>query len=288
MLKKLFAWHGTRLSQPSILISTQDQHRVPPIQPRHPVLRCYPPLETPSIMGYDNFEYPPVPDNYSNIYSTSGPFDTYNSHYTPAFEHQAETEPFSYPYYKPAAAVSSPVSPQQSFYADPAFGNSTIEQATTVPGPVFSLRHGLPTSPTSTGPSPSLSDITNTNFVPHSVKTLSKKRPRGTTGSVVCDKCGGRFTVNSSLNRHNKICRGRKPSKKQPNSTQRKSPTTKNEGFMRHTDASHIPREQPGHDAETLPISTSGTVAVFLGSGNATSVSDFTLPESFFERPASD
>lgn len=234
-------------------------------------------------MGYNGFDYPPVPDGYSNIYSTSDPY------YAPAFEHQAETAPFSYPYYGPDATVLSTASPHKNFYIDPAFGDSTFEQATSMPGPVFSLKHKLPMSPTSTGCNSSLTDVKNTNFVPQSETTLSKKRPRGTTGSVVCEKCGGKFTVISSLNRHNRICRGQKSFKK-PSSTQRKSITTKKEGFMPdyNTGASHILHKQLGHDNEVHPISTSSTVAVFLASGNANSVSDFSLPESFLERPALD
>ncbi|KAM0802058.1 hypothetical protein BDR22DRAFT_134638 [Usnea florida] len=37
-----------------------------------------------------------------------------------------------------------------------------------------------------------------------------QQAPRGTTGKIVCTDCGGKFTVMSSLNRHSKICRGRK------------------------------------------------------------------------------
>lgn len=239
-------------------------------------------------MSHDGFEYPPVPDSYSNVCSTSDPFDTYDGHYAPAFENQAETEPHSYPYYGLKATVPSTASPYETSSTNPAFGDSTYEQATSVPGPVFSLRPELPMYPTTTHRSPSFSDITHTEFAAHSVEIVSKKRPRGTTGNVVCDKCGGKFTVNSSLNRHNKICRGRKSSKK-PSSTQRKSTLIKNEGLMSdyNTDFSRISHERPGHEIEIHPISTSSTVAVFLGSGNASAVSDFALPESFLERSGS-
>ena len=60
-------------------------------------------------------------------------------------------------------------------------------------------------------------EISNGRFVPYPAGRQQRKR--GTTGSIVCADCGGRFTVRSSLNRHSKLCRGRKKAW-QPNSTQ--------------------------------------------------------------------
>ena len=71
-----------------------------------------------------------------------------------------------------------------------------------------------PVLPSTPSPSPSLgSALQDTkkdkrDFVPYPAGR--QQAPRGTTGKIVCADCGGKFTVMSSLNRHSKICRGRK------------------------------------------------------------------------------
>ena len=63
-------------------------------------------------------------------------------------------------------------------------------------------------SPPFVGSAPQYTKEVSRGFVPYPAERQQPRR--GTTGKIVCADCGGRFTVMSSLNRHSKICRGRK------------------------------------------------------------------------------
>ena len=246
-------------------------------------------------MEYNDFDHESVPYTWNSVHSTSDPFNPYGGHYPPALEDQTRTKPFSYPYYSHQAMLPSTASPYGGFQPSHASGVCTVEQTASVTSPASALGY-MPTSFAFADHSHSQSptDPITTKFVPYyAAKAHPKKRPRGTTGSVVCNNCGYKFTVVSSLNRHRKICRGKrlteKPAKKS-SSTQPKSIETKAVGSMSdyNVDALHASQENPAHDADIHAISTSSSTTGLLGSGNANLVSDFTLPESHFQKPASD
>ena len=83
---------------------------------------------------------------------------------------------------------------------EPSFGQVTpvLPSTTTVPHPLDSASQDT--------------KKVNREFVPYPAGR--QQAPRGTTGTIVCADCGGRFTVRSSLNRHSKICRGRKKARR--------------------------------------------------------------------------
>ena len=100
--------------------------------------------------------------------------------------------------------------PHQSSTSNPWQEEPSFGQVTPVP-----LLTTRPLAPLESGLQHTEKD--NGRFVPY---PAARQQPRrGTTGKIVCADCGGRFTVISSLNRHSKICRGRKKAW-QPASTQ--------------------------------------------------------------------
>ena len=83
-----------------------------------------------------------------------------------------------------------------------------------------------------------------------------QQAPRGTTGTIVCADCGGKFTVRSSLNRHSKICRGRKKAR-QPALTQHESVKIPDEDSV--SDLSVHALAANGHDTVTTEGGSNGT-----------------------------
>ena len=239
-------------------------------------------------MAYDGFEYPPVPNTYTDVHSTFDSSNAYSSDSAPALEKHNGIKPSSYPYYVHQAAVPSTAS--SPFYSNPGCQVRAFQEPTLVhsfeppfikefsPSPAFTEQYSSP------------AESTDTQFVACSPKIPYKKRPRGTTGTVFCDKCGSRFTVASSLYRHNKVCRGKALAEKV--SPMKHNPLKpKNVGFMSDSintlpviEAGHTVQEEVEHRCKhisgTRAISTACTIADFLSSGDASSMSDFTLPES--------
>ncbi|KAF6217416.1 hypothetical protein HO133_006932 [Letharia lupina] len=174
------------------------------------------------------FEYPPVPNAYPDPYSTFDTINAYNLHHVPALKDRAEPEPsHDHSHGYQTVAFSNRAPPNQVFYPYPGSEVPPLRRIAPAPSPTSSLENGVPSSSASMDPAASSAAGTNISFVSYSTKDGYKKRSRGTTGSIVCDKCGYKFTVASSLSRHNKTCRGKKRVN-HSTSTQRKTIKPKN------------------------------------------------------------
>lgn len=139
-------------------------------------------------------------------------FDLHSEHQTQMSAYSAS--PRQIPYPSPThqamyqATTSIAEQPRQSSSSNPLHEVPSLGQVTPV----------RPSTPPPTLDSVSQhTENSNHRFVPYPAGRQQRKR--GTTGSIVCADCGGRFTVRSSLNRHSKLCRGRKKAW-QPASTQ--------------------------------------------------------------------
>ena len=193
-----------------------------------------------SALEGSGFDYPPVPDVYNNPYSTS---DTDNHNFVPALDFRTEPKPFSYPYYSNQATASSTAIVPFPSYSNYGVYGRVQETYMSMPSPVSYTGYGSLTSPAFTNYAFSndnaTNDSTNIRYVSHSAP--KRKRPRGTTGTFLCDQCDKKFTVRTSLNRHKKICRGRKLA-----SGPRKSNKSKDADI------------EPGNSLDTLPASEAG------------------------------
>ena len=268
VLKGLMAWHEDHRSLLKLL---NLYHEDPPLANhscrRHPAFCSFLGSEPSRIMAYDGFEYPPVPNTYTDVHSTFDSSNAHSSDSAPALEKHNGIKPSSYPYYLHHATAPSAAS--SPFYSNPGCEVRAFQEPTFVhsfeppfikefsPSPAFTEQYSSP------------AESTDTQFVACSPKIPYKKRPRGTTGTVFCHKCGSRFTVASSLYRHKKGCRGKTRAEKV--SPMEHNPLkSKNVGFMSDS-----------------TISTACTIADFLRSGDASSISDFTLPESCLPKQTS-
>ena len=143
----------------------------------------------------NGFEYP----------DPESTFDVHSEHQTEVQGYPTSSRQNCYP--SPThqamyqAMTSFAENPRQSFSSnpwqeEPSFGSVT---------PVLPF---ATTPPTSLESASQPTKKANPGFVPYpAVRQLA---PRGKTGKIICADCGKRFTVRSSLNRHSKICRGRK------------------------------------------------------------------------------
>ncbi len=193
-----------------------------------------------SALEGSGFDYPPVPDVYNNPYSTS---DTYNHNFVPALDFRTEPKPFSYPYYSNQVTASSTATvPFPSHSIHGVYGR-VQETYTSMPSSVSYTGYGTLTSPAFTDYAFSNDNATNNStsirYVSHSA--VKRKRPRGTTGTVICDQCDKKFTVRTSLNRHKKICRGRKPA-----SEPRKSNKSKDSDIEHGSSLNALPAKEAG------------------------------------------
>ena len=222
------------------------------------------------------FEYPPVPNTYTNPYPTSCSVNAYN-HHALAPEDCYGSVTSVYPYYE-HQPTSSTASICHFLYLDTGFESPHLQQIASVPSIASSPSRGTPTLVASTSHTPSPADTTKSTVITHSA--IRKKRPRGTTGNIVCDACGYKFTVKSSLARHSKICRGKKSAKdsaKKSTSAQRKSVRTKDVGFMSDEtiNARPIIQTEPtsqvelAHNINLHAMSPASTVSDSPCSGNA-------------------
>ena len=188
-----------------------------------------------------SFGYPPVPSVYTHSNFTFGGLQG------TAQTENTEPEPSRYPYYghyATASFKSSPyISPYASSYPDNVDENAPIQNAPVIP-PTLSPDYSHLAPPTFTGHElSSRNGISTTTTAPKRKREL---RRRGTSGSVVCDGCDCKFTVKSSLVRHSKICRGKRPSRKQTLG-QPKSIKAKSVGFhpQSNTGAMSMTEVQP-------------------------------------------
>ena len=159
-----------------------------------------------------DFEYPPPPDTYTNPYAMFNASNAYISHHTPVLEHDFVPSYDHSPGHQAMAFSSHTPSSQSS----PVHGLEfrVPKNIAPVPLPNSSYDLGSPSPsmsirPTTFSPAPG----TKVSFIQYPSEVGYRRRPRGTTGRIVCDECGGKFTVLSSLNRHKKTCLGKKPAK---------------------------------------------------------------------------
>ena len=170
-----------------------------------------------------DFEYPPVPDANTGLHSTR---DANGRFQLRAPEQLSSHHPYFSTSHDPQSMASSTANPRHFSSPDPGLEVPVFRRIAPALSPALSLEHGNPVSQAVMDHTHSPANTINTKFVSFSAEDYHKKRPRGTTGSISCDKCGTKFTVVSSLNRHSKVCRGKRPAKKST-STQSKIVKTK-------------------------------------------------------------
>ena len=197
------------------------------------------------------FEYPPVPSTYSDPYFTS---DVYSEHQTPAPVHVSSHLSSSYRSYESHAIASYAAAPHYSSYPDPRLGVPTFRQIAPAPSPA-----SLPTPQTATYPAftigaPPPANVKTTKFVSYSAENQNNKRPRGTTGRIVCQDCGKRFTVLGSLTRHSKICRGKKTAKKSISTQHKKIKTEAGLTSDNKDNTTNAVQPCPSHTQEQGPV----------------------------------
>ena len=245
--------------------------------------------------GEGGFEYPPPPAAYTDSYPS---FDATNGYDSRTPNHLTSAYPPFYPSQNHQAMASSTPTPRHFPYQDHGVEVPVFGSIVSAISPASSSRHGYTTPLASTNHTPSTAYAEKIEFVPSSAETLYKKRPRGTTGKVVCDKCGAKFTVISSLTRHNKICRGKRPVKRSP-PTRRKPPETKGATLMAdHSDhdwhaekPSHIPLEgqgqvgDPNSNLHTVP--PAGTLFISSRTENPSLISDPNIINPDLQNPTS-
>lgn len=94
-------------------------------------------------------------------------------------------------------------SPQFSYY-NPNCSHSALSAAPDTGSSMYG------DSPFANPPYPPLppGDPMASNFIQYSDNVNRVKRPRGTTGTILCEQCDKKFTIFASLTRHNKTCHG--------------------------------------------------------------------------------
>ena len=252
------------------------------------------------IMAYDaqnlegsGFEYPPLSDVYTDPYSSFCLMNAYSGHDAAGREDFCEPEPSFYPYYG-HHRVASTTPPHRFSYPDDGLRVPDLEQIASFPSSAPLSEPRSSTFPILTDLSPSLAGDTKPRFISYKSWSARTKRPRGTTGSVVCDRCGYKFTVVSSLNRHSKICHGRKVAKNS-SSTQCQSIKTTNVGFISDCNPDGFPIFGTGptakdgleHDSRLPNVADASVVLDSLDYGNASLMSDSSLPDYYPLSPVS-
>ncbi len=228
------------------------------------------------------FEYPSPPGACTDSYSS---FDANNGYDSRTPKHLTSAH---LPFYQnhQATAFPTPTS-RYSPYQDHGLEVPVFGPIVSAISPASSSGHGSITPLTSMDHTLSPTYNEKIKFVPSSAKGLYKKRSRGTTGSVVCDKCGAKFTVVSSLTRHNKICRGKKPLKKSA-PTQRTPPKTKGATLIAdHSD--HLEKQgqvgDPDSNSHTVPATS--TLFISPRTENPSLISDPNIMNPDLQNPTS-
>ena len=237
------------------------------------------------------FEYPPVSDVYASPHSSFRLMNAYSGHDAVGGGDICEPDPSFYPYYGHYATAST-TPPHQFSYPDDGLRVPALEQMASLHSPAPLSEPRSSTFPLFTDFSPSPVGDTKPRFISYKSRTARTKRPRGTTGSIVCDRCGYKFTVVSSLNRHSKICHGRKVAKNL-SSTQCKSIKTKNVSFISDCNPSGLPvaetgpTSQDGHHSNLPKVADASVVLDSLHYGNLSLMSDSSLPDYYPLSPIS-
>ena len=243
-----------------------------------------------------DFEYPPVPDAYTDPYSA---FDAYSGNQARVPNHHTGLRPSFYPPHGYQAMVS-PTPPQHHFpYQDHGLEVPILRQIGPALLPASSSDNGFSTSFPFTDHTRSPANATDIKFVSYSAEASSrKKRPRGTTGSIVCDKCGGKFTRVHSLERHNRTSHGEKIAKKST-STHRKPFKAKdarlasdhiNYAFTALKPRPTVPEEQNqvvGLNSNLRAMSTTSMIMNSPSAENASLMSDSYTPNLQSQKPIS-
>ena len=188
------------------------------------------------------FEYPPVPNANTGLHFTKDANDRCQLR---ALEQLTSNHPYFSSSHDPQAMASSTANTRHFSSPDPGLEVPVFRRIAPAFSPALSLENGFPVSQAVMDHTHSPANTINTKFVSYSAEDYHKKTPRGTTGSVVCDKCSSKFTVVSSLNRHKKICRGKRPAKKSI-STQLKIVKTKD---------ARLTADLSGHDSRAIETS---------------------------------
>ena len=192
-----------------------------------------------SAIEGSRFDYPPVPDVCTNPYSTSDAIDAYNHNFAPALDSRTDSKPFSHPYYSNQPMPSSTATVPFPSYSNHGVYGRVPETYPSMPSPVSHTGYGTPTSSEFADYTIAPDNTSNIRYDPY--PTPKRKRPRGTTGTVICDQCDKRFTVRTSLNRHKRICRGRNPAL-----GPRKSNETKDADIMSGDSFNTLPAGEAG------------------------------------------
>ena len=143
----------------------------------------------------NGFEYPDP----ESIFDVQSDHQMYMSGYSASSRQNCYPSPSNQAMYQ--AEVSAAEHPRQSSPSDPWHDVHSLAQV----NPVLP---SASTPPSSLGSASQDTEKGKRGVVPYPAGR--QQAPRGTTGRIVCADCGGKFTVMSSLNRHSKICRGRK------------------------------------------------------------------------------
>ncbi len=239
------------------------------------------------------FEYPSPPRACTDSYSS---FDANNGYDSRTPKHLSSAHP---PFYQNHQAMAFPTpTPRRSPYQDHGLEVPVFGPIVSAISPASSSGHGSITPLASMDHTLSPAYNEKLKFVPSSAEGLYRKRPRGTTGSVVCDKCGTKFTVVSSLTRHNKICRGKKTLNKSA-PTQRTPPKTKGATLIAdHSDhdwhagkPSHIPLEKQGQvgdpDSNYHTVPAASTLFTSPWTENPSLISDPNIMNPDLQNPTS-
>lgn len=239
------------------------------------------------------FEYPPVSDVYASPHSSFRPMNAYSGQDAFGGDEICEPNPSFYPYYGHYATAST-MPPHPFSNPDNGLRVPALGQIASLTSPASLSEPRSSTFPLFTDFSPSTAGDTKPRFVSYKSRTARTKRPRGTTGSIVCDRCGYKFTMVSSLNRHSKICHARKIAKNF-RSTQRTSIRTENVGFISDCNPGGLPvvktgptsQDGLGHDLNLSNVADASVVLDPLNYGDLSLFSDSSLPDYYPLSPIS-
>lgn len=224
--------------------------------------------------------HPVTHDGYSDPSSTFGASNVEHK-YTPTHHHGPH--PFYDSFHSNLATAFSTISSRDLLDMNPSLLEPTLSRIAPASSCLSSATESS-TYPTSINHNLPSAIATNPRFVSY-VGEPYRKRPRGTTGTIVCNECGQKFTRPASLHRHCETSHGKKSTRK-PRSARRKIIKTKDARFATgYNDpplSANSPILEPSQDesqfgqleSNTLSLLTANTPIGSPGSEHATSVFD--------------